>query len=204
MTWILTHTGKRPDLLHPRIEDICLEDIAHALARIGRFTGHGDCFISVAQHCVHVSDLCPFDLKPWGLLHDATEAYLGDVSSPLKQALRTGGGRYTNLRPSDIDRDWPAPLREFASLYDALQDSWQDAISTRFSVPVANVKRWDIQSAMTERRDNGPHGADEIDWFGAGRICPEGIEPDWHPIIPWTPARAEVVYLDVARRLRIK
>jgi hypothetical protein len=72
---------------NPRAEDVRLGDIAHALSQIGRFTGHTSEFYSVAQHCVLVSYLCPSEYALWGLLHDAAEAYIGDVSSPLKSLL---------------------------------------------------------------------------------------------------------------------
>lgn len=82
--WIMTHTGKKFKPFNPRTEDIDIEDIAHALSNICRFNGHVNQFYSVAEHSVLVSVLCPEELKLKGLLHDAAEAYLGDVPSPLK------------------------------------------------------------------------------------------------------------------------
>lgn len=63
-----------------------IEVIAHALSYINRFTGNVGQY-SVAQHCVLVAMMLPKELKLSGLLHDATEAYLGDVSAPLKRLL---------------------------------------------------------------------------------------------------------------------
>lgn len=63
-----------------------IETIAHALAYINRFTGHVGQY-SVAQHCVLIAMKLPQELKLSGLLHDAPEAYLGDVSAPLKRLL---------------------------------------------------------------------------------------------------------------------
>ena len=86
--WITTYTGKRFDLEHPTPEMIDIEDIAHALSNICRWTGHTLYHYSVAQHSVNVSLM--FDQRDdalWGLLHDAPEAYLGDVSQPLKALL---------------------------------------------------------------------------------------------------------------------
>lgn len=64
---------------------IDIEDIAHSLSMLCRFNGHTREFYSVAQHCVIVSKLCNSDDALWGLLHDATEAYLTDIPSPLKR-----------------------------------------------------------------------------------------------------------------------
>lgn len=81
-TWIRTASGKVFDLVDPTPEMFDIEDIAHALSHICRFTGHTRHFYSVAQHSVAVSMLTD-SLE--GLLHDATEAYIGDVSRPLKR-----------------------------------------------------------------------------------------------------------------------
>lgn len=85
-TYILTHTGKHFRFSHPE-ESVCSEDIAHALARLCRFTGHTNQFYSVAQHSVLVSRLVVPEHRLAALLHDASEAYLGDVSMPLKSLL---------------------------------------------------------------------------------------------------------------------
>ena len=63
-----------------------IETIAFALSNINRFTGHVGQY-SVAQHCVMIAEKLPTEHKLSGLLHDAPEAYLGDVSAPLKRLL---------------------------------------------------------------------------------------------------------------------
>lgn len=85
---IRTFTGLELNPLELRPEDIRIEDIAHALALCNRFAGHTRRPISVAQHSVYVARLAaPFgkDQALQGLLHDASEAYLGDVTKWLKQ-----------------------------------------------------------------------------------------------------------------------
>lgn len=84
MTWIQTYSGKKLFPFNPNPEAICIEDIAHALALQCRYTGHCKWHYSVAQHSVLVSQYCPIDLALYGLLHDASEAYLCDVASPIK------------------------------------------------------------------------------------------------------------------------
>lgn len=83
--YILTYTGRHFNFTDPREIDIV--DIAHALANLCRFTGHTRTFCSVAQHSVAVSRLVPREHALAGLMHDASEAYLGDVSMPLKPLL---------------------------------------------------------------------------------------------------------------------
>lgn len=87
MTQIQTFSGGFIDLLDPDSLDIHIEDIAHALSNICRFGGHVRKFYSVAQHSVFVSFLVPPGDALHGLMHDAAEAYVGDVVRPLKTQL---------------------------------------------------------------------------------------------------------------------
>lgn len=84
---IRTFTGKSFDLkiMHP--DSICIEDIAHALSNTARFGGHLPKLYTVAQHSVMVSDLVIPSLALTGFLHDATEAYIGDMPSPFKKMM---------------------------------------------------------------------------------------------------------------------
>lgn len=85
--WIQTFTGKQFWPLNPRHQDIDIRDIAHALSMKCRYSGHTKFFYSVAEHSVLVSHFVPPDLALWGLLHDASEAYLPDVPRPIKRHL---------------------------------------------------------------------------------------------------------------------
>lgn len=91
--WIQTFTGKRFWPLSPRAEDVDIRDIAHALAMKCRFNGHTREFYSVAQHSVLVAHLVAETSPQFaldGLLHDAAEAYLPDVASPIKDSVLLG------------------------------------------------------------------------------------------------------------------
>jgi len=90
--FIWTWSGGRFDFLNPSPGSICITDIAHALSLICRFNGHCTEFYSVAEHCVEVADRVMKNsddpkLARTALLHDAAEAYIGDVVSPLKALL---------------------------------------------------------------------------------------------------------------------
>lgn len=89
----VTATGRVIDFLNPTPNNISIVDIAEALSKQCRFTGHTAMFYSVAQHCCLVHDLCSLEARPWALLHDAHEAYIGDIPSPLKTALHALGGK---------------------------------------------------------------------------------------------------------------
>lgn len=83
---LYTFTGKLVNPLQLNREDVCLEDIAHALALANRFAGHTRFPISVAHHSVWVSRLVSKEHALQGLLHDGAEAYLGDVTKWVKAA----------------------------------------------------------------------------------------------------------------------
>lgn len=130
--WLQTHSGKTFFFGDIQPEDICIDDIAHGLGNFCRFVGQSNEFYSVAQHSCIVADLlaqfgsaCQLS----GLLHDATEAYLGDLSRPLKQML-------------------PA--------YKAIEHKLEAVIEQKYGVLISadpRIKWADNVALMTEARD---------------------------------------------------
>lgn len=85
--WMQTYTGRAFYPMAPRVADIDSVDIAHALSLLCRYGGHVSRFYSVAEHCVLMSHAVAPENALWALLHDATEAYMGDMIRPLKAAM---------------------------------------------------------------------------------------------------------------------
>jgi hypothetical protein len=115
--------------LDPRTEDVRLEDIAHSLSNQCRFNGHCKQFYSVAQHSVLASFYVPEEYAVEALLHDAAEAYVGDMIRPLK-----------------------AMVPEFV----AIDDRVDAVIRQRFGLPAKMsepVIKIDMILCATERRD---------------------------------------------------
>ncbi len=106
--WISTQSVRQFDFINPRVEDIHILDIARALSHICRFGGHTSSFYSVAEHSIIVAELLEDQFANKitilaGLLHDATEAYMGDMPRPIKASLPTS---------ADTLFGAPSPYRE--------------------------------------------------------------------------------------------
>lgn len=122
-------SGQRIAFLDPRPEQIDVIDIACGLARIPRYYGHTRRFLSVAEHAVRVSRLLPPPLQLVGLLHDSSEAYIGDAHSGLKRLM-------------------PIYLR--------IERKWERVIAQRFGIAFPfdpAVKVADLTMLATECRD---------------------------------------------------
>lgn len=114
--WIATFTGKWIEPLSPDPANIDIRDIAHSLANQCRFTGHTKEFYSTAQHCVYVSYIVPREFALWGLLHDASEAYVSDIARPVKHSVSEFGAIYAEVEQrlskavaKAFDLSWPEP-----------------------------------------------------------------------------------------------
>lgn len=89
-SYIQISSGDIFDPFDPDPDKITLGVLASALGNQCRFTGHVGRFYSVAEHSVHVSRIVPPEDAKYGLLHDASEAFIGDMSSPLKGETELG------------------------------------------------------------------------------------------------------------------
>lgn len=142
--------------------------IAASLSKICRFTGHCREFYSVAQHSVLASEIVPEEFALEALLHDAQEAYIGDVSAPLKRRL--------------ID-------------YQMLEGRIEASLRKWFDLPMVQspeVKRADLTMLATERRDLMPPAHSPIAW----RVL-DGVGPLEMIIRPWASCQeAEARFLD--------
>ena len=85
--WIQTHSGKKFYPLNPTLSSIDIHDIAAALSKQCRYAGHCRKFYSVAEHCVLMARVATPEHKLAALMHDASEAYLVDIPSPIKPLL---------------------------------------------------------------------------------------------------------------------
>ncbi len=125
-------SGEYFSFLFPEKAQYTIEDIAHALSQMCRFNGHCDKFYSVAQHSVLVAEEV-WNVAPehyhQALLHDASEAFLGDISSPLKKMLPD---------------------------YKLIEKHIEDNIFTKFNMQLIMdkcIKNADLRLLATERRD---------------------------------------------------
>jgi len=120
----------------PDPSSICIEDIAHALSMLCRFNGHSKFHYSVAQHSVLVASFLPPELALLGLMHDAAEAYTGDMIQPIKCIVHDYS--WVGLR------SWEAIAKRF--------DLFSYGLSDDLQLPPA-VKEADMRALVTEARD---------------------------------------------------
>jgi hypothetical protein len=85
---IMTYSGRHVDPTCLFDDEISITDIAHSLSRQARFNGATEEIYTVAQHSIYVSYVCDPKNALWGLLHDAPEAYIGDIVRPVKDEIK--------------------------------------------------------------------------------------------------------------------
>ncbi len=150
--YVSTHLGHRFYPQAPSIADVAIEDIAHGLAFQCRFNGQTQHFYSVAQHSLMVASLVPRRLALAALLHDAAEAYLGDMVKPLK-----------NLFPE----------------FSRIEAEVMSIIGARFGVAGFDdrqIKRADLIALATEKRDLMPNSCEEWSLLDGVAPLPTRIE----------------------------
>lgn len=161
--WIQTYTGRKFEFFNCKPEDLAIKDIARALSHICRFTGHVKQYYSVAQHSVLVSEQAknPF----LGLMHDASEAFIGDMSRPLKHSL----GKTSRYHDADhhITRAMELRWRQLGVVTAEDKD---------------DLKNVDMRMLVTEAYDlleGGPHPGWQINQQTHPRY--EFTITPWHP-----------------------
>lgn len=168
--YIATYSGNQFFLLEPRQEDINIFDIAHALALQCRWTGHCKFHYSVAQHSWYCSFIGPQEEAFDRLMHDASEAYMADMSRPLKHFTEAG------------------------SVYLKQEAVVQHAIAQRFGfskVEPPSVKIADNQMLYAERAQIMNYTFDEAQaWIADKDRNDFGVK-----IESWSPALAEQKFL---------
>jgi len=170
--WIQTFTGKKFYPFDPKPEDVCLEDIAHALSLKCRFGGHSKYFYSVGEHCLRmVESSLPGD-RILMLFHDVSEAYLPDICTPIKDV-------FTGFRTAEKD------------ILKAVGDKFG------FKVPKSGlpkeIKDADRILAATERRDL----MQDVDY-----VWPNSFPSPLNNVIhPCKPAHIEKTFMVVAQFL---
>lgn len=167
-----TYTGRMFWPIDPRPEEIEIEDIAHALSMICRFGGHVRQYYSVAEHSVRVSAVVEAmggtGRHPLaGLLHDATEAYLGDMIRPLKTTPEMKAYRDAEKR---------------------LAQAVCDRFKVFYNLATPLIRTADEILLATEARDL-MGGESAAKW----ELCAEPMD---EVIVPWAPAEARARYLD--------
>jgi hypothetical protein len=191
-TQIETATGAFVDLLAPEPATLHLGDIARHLSRICRYGGalrDGVEHYSVAEHCVLVHDLLRWqgarsEVLLAALFHDAPEAYLGDMVSPLKYALRAEEFDY----PGAIHR--ASCLDHFRGAYAYLTDRMERALAERFGIWLdamnsPAMRLADMWALKIEAAALTVSGGAEWRWPGElpnGGALPRGVD--------WTPGRS--------------
>lgn len=169
-------SGQYVNVLRPHPGDIDIQDIAHALSMQCRFNGHIRKFYSVAEHCIRVANHLPPALRIHGLLHDAAEAYLGDIVTPVKHLL-FGYRRMEEsmLRAIYTSLGLPLPTRAERA---AVKRADMLALREEAWTLLPSRGRWRVDSTVTEPEETllclGPADA-ELMWLGTFKALREAV-----------------------------
>lgn len=148
MSWVQTATGRRFNFNDIESNEISVIDIAWALGHQCRYNGHSSEFYSVAEHSVQMSyaalvNGASREVALEMLLHDAAEAYMGDLVRPLKQMLPA----YTEYEKR--------LMRHIRKSLGCTANEWEH---------VKIVKEYDHRILMNEKDDLLKNIADPIEW----------------------------------------
>jgi uncharacterized protein len=175
--WIITYTGLKFYHLNAQPEMVNIQDIAHSLSQLCRWTGHTKHFYSVAQHSVYTSQICPPELALECLMHDSSEAYLGDMNRPLKHFTAAG----------------PAYLE--------IEEKVEQVIFKKFGLPYPmspEIKKYDIQMLYAEKAQLMK--VTEATKYEARKWGTDETQADVC-IKMWNPEFAELMFLNRFREL---
>ena len=183
--WIATATGGVFHLQDPCPSEVKIQDIAESLSKIARYGGQTPFFYSVAQHSVMVMRNLPRDAQPYGLLHDAHEAYIGDMTRPVSRMIKQKTGRdpLAKMR-KDLDK----------VILKAL------GIETPHPQIKRLVDEADDRAIATEKRDI--LCGHDWDWNKAGSAT-KIPDPFKSAIKPWPHERARAEFLEAYANLTI-
>lgn len=159
MSWMMTNTGKKFYFNRISAKSICLEDIAHALSYTCRYNGHCHTYYSVAEHSCHMAEYFAnkyagstgnnrkraVKLTDMALMHDATEAYIGDMTRPLK-SLMPAFQEYENKLWAVIAKKYHLPPKLDAEVKEA--DSRILINEKRFLFP-ADSPLWGVEGELS-------------------------------------------------------
>ena len=170
--WMQTRSGIRFYPFDPRPEEVHIEDIAAALSKMCRFNGHCVRYYSVAEHSVRVSRICDPQDALWGLLHDAAEAYVGDMIRPIKRHQQLGAYREIEYEVME------AIIERFGLVNHGI---WAHEMPY-------SVREADEVMLATEARDL----MDVRDWDSYSELVVKALP---EPVVGWSPADAEQQFL---------
>jgi hypothetical protein len=176
---VITHSGRQIDFDNFKTTDVDIHDIAHSLSLTCRYNGHCKKFYSVAEHCVRCSWMCTLErYKKILLLHDAAEAYIGDVINPLKY------------------------YDELNGVLNKLDDKISYYVYAKYGIGINPDDKEIIHNVgksllYAEMRDIFPYGF-------MNPCMPLGTVPANIKIRPWSPRKARRLYLREAKRLGIE